>query len=383
MTRLVLRYAVLMVWRERVRFLPAVLAVGFGTLLMVLQFGVLQGTISFTSVCIDDSAADLFVAARDVPSIDLGHPIPEGWVARLMLDPAVTAAEPYVYTFEYWHKPTGGAMACLVVGTRMGPDAAGAVAGLSAALRDKLAEPLTIAVDESEVPRLGLRHGVGEVVEVGSQRVRVVGLVRGYKSIGGPFVFCSVATARAILALFQLPANAGKVSYLVARCGDPARAADVARGLRDRYPGMDAFTRQGFSDRTRGYWLRETKAGFALAFTSALGLLVGLVVTSQTLYTATLASVREFALLRAVGVPRGRIASLVLAQSAVVGVLGLAAGLPLAVVFGRVVDATGGRVLLPPALLLAGAGVTLAMAGLAGLLSLRAVRRFDPNTLLR
>ncbi len=51
--------------------------------------------------------------------------------------------------------------------------------------------------------------------------------------------------------------------------------------------------------RTRMYWLTQTNAGIGMGFTAALALLVGLVVTSQTLYAATAASLREYAVLRA------------------------------------------------------------------------------------
>ena len=56
------------------------------------------------------------------------------------------------------------------------------------------------------------------------------------------------------------------------------------------------------------YWLTMTNAGISAGFTAVLGLLVGAVVTSQTLYAATLASLREFAVLRALGIPAGALA---------------------------------------------------------------------------
>src|SRR5205814_8094454 len=57
-------------------------------------------------------------------------------------------------------------------------------------------------------------------------------------------------------------------------------------------------------------------------------LLVGAVVTSQTLYAATAASMKEYAVLRAMGIPRWRMALTVLAQSFWVGVAGVALAIP-------------------------------------------------------
>ena len=48
-----------------------------------------------------------------------------------------------------------------------------------------------------------------------------------------------------------------------------------------------------------------------MAFTTLLGLLVGAAITSQSLFGATVASLREFAVLRAMGIPRWRMAGVV------------------------------------------------------------------------
>ena len=71
-------------------------------------------------------------------------------------------------------------------------------------------------------------------------------------------------------------------------------------------PNVSVFTAEELSWRTRLHWMMKTKAGIALGFAAALGLLVGAVVTSQTLYAATAVSVREYAMLRALGIPRRR-----------------------------------------------------------------------------
>ena len=78
--------------------------------------------------------------------------------------------------------------------------------------------------------------------------------------------------------------------------------------LKDYPSKISAFTSEGFSIRSRVYWLTKTKAGIALGLAAALGLLVGAVVTYQTLYAATAASLKEYAVLRALGIPRWRMA---------------------------------------------------------------------------
>jgi putative ABC transport system permease protein len=239
-----------------------------------------------------------------------------------------------------------------------------------------LAEPGSVVVDEGELDRLGIR-GVGDFAEVSSRRVRVVGLVHGLKSLAGPYVFCSLGTAQPLL---RLPAD--QATYLLARCHHPSEVPVVVQRLRS-YPNMSAFTSAEFSFRSRMHWLTKTKAGIALGCAAVLGLLVGAVVTSQTLYAATIASLREYAVLRALGIPRWRMAAAVLCQSFWIGIAGILLALPAVWSLAEVADLLGAKVLLPSWLLSSAAAVTMGMALAAGVAALRSLRLMEPAVLLR
>jgi putative ABC transport system permease protein len=372
-------YSLLLLGRERGRYLPAILAVAFCAQLNILQWGLLMGTLSVLSVPIDRTRADVWVASRDVLSLELAHPIPEIWESRVASQPDVEQTEVYLFSFGYWHKPTGGSEVCCIIGSHLGERSLGALADLTPQMRTDLTEPGAVVVDESELERLGVR-GVGDAAEIYGHRVSVVGLVHGFKSVGGPYVFCSLRTARMILPLFQEKPH--DTMYLLARCRNPEEAGALVERLR-QYPNLSAFTREDFSVRTRMYWLTQTNAGIGMGCTAALALLVGLVVTSQTLYAATAASLREYAVLRALGIPRWRMGAMVLAQSFWVGLFGVALAVPVIFFLGACANFAGARVLLPPWLFAAGNALTMAMALLSGLAALRSLRLVEPITLLR
>jgi putative ABC transport system permease protein len=156
----------------------------------------------------------------------------------------------------------------------------------------------------------------------------------------------------------------------------------VAR-LGREYDNVSAFTSEDFSIRSRLHWLLKTKAGIALGYAAALGLLVGAVVTSQTLYAATVASLREFAVLRALGIPRWRMGLLVVSQAFWVGIIGIGLALPATFGLAELADRLGVHVDLPWWLLTGAAAVTLVMALLSGLTALRSLRLVEPAMLLR
>ncbi|MGF1578344.1 MAG: ABC transporter permease [Gemmataceae bacterium] len=370
-------YALATLWHDRQRFLPGVLAVAFSALLIALQCGLLLGLFSITSLPIDETRADIWVGHPAVHSVDLGRHIPIQWQSYLSM-PEVTRVEHYRQGFAYWSKPSGGAELCLVIGSRLGEDALGAVNELRRKERALLTEPGSVIIDESEFDRLGVEN-VGDTAEINGFRVRIVGTVTGYKSLAGPYIFCSLETARPLLRMTK-----EQTTFILARCTTEEGAKTVVQRLQARYPKkLSAFTAPDFSIRSRVHWLTKTKAGIALGFAAALGLFVGAVVTYQTLSAATLASIKEYAVLRALGIPRWRMAMTVLTQSFWVGVVGVCLALPFVYGFGLFANWLGAKVHLPWWLLTSAVTVTMCMALISGLTALRTLRHVEPMTLLR
>src|SRR5204863_7146534 len=138
------------------------------------------------------------------------------------------------------------------------------------------------------------------------------------------------------------------------------------------------YSAEDFSLHSRLHWLTKTKAGIALGFAALLGLLVGAVVTSQTLYAATAASIREYGVLRAMGIPRWRIAWTVVTQAFWVGLAGVCLALPTMFVLAYFATEAGAKVQLPWEVLTGSVTVTMAMALLSGLAALRSLRLIEP-----
>jgi putative ABC transport system permease protein len=370
-------YALSTIWYERQRFLPAILAVAFSAVLIAVQGGLVIGLLSMMSRPVDSTTADVWIGYPGVQSVDLGRPIPQRWVSRVAAEPGVTRVESAMLGFSLWTRTISGAPATpeviTVVGFRLHPDSLGAVRYLreNPDLLVKLGESGTVVVDTDDRMRLGVLRE-GEMAEVFGRRVRVVGFTRGYRSLGGPYVFCSIETARNMI-----KHQPGENTYLLAKCESPEQAKQVAAGLR-RYQQMSAFTQDEFSLRSRLHWLFTTKAGVAVGFTALLGLLVGAVVTSQTLYAATAASQREFATLRAMGIPSWRLQLTVLSQSLWVGFFGLLVATPVTYLTSEAANAVGTEVQLHPMVILVACAVTLLMALLSGLAALRSFQSVDP-----
>jgi putative ABC transport system permease protein len=369
-------YALAIMWHERSRFVPGVLAVACSSVLINLQCGLLLGLFAATSVPIDHADAEIWVGSPGVTTLDLGRPISEDLVAYVAEQPEVASFEPLLLDFAPWVKPDRTKELCIVIGSRLDENALGAVRELTPELRGWLTEPGSIVVDDAELDRLGMEK-IGDTAEIYGHRVRLVGLVHGLKSLTAPYVFCSLLTARMLL-----PLPPEHAVYFLARCRNAGEARSAVQRLSE-CGLLSAYTKEQFSRRTRLHWLVKTNAGITAGFTAALGLLVGALVTSQALYSATAASMREYAVLRALGISRARLGHMVMVQSLCVGFSGVVLGLPAAFAMGRLAEFLGTRVNLSAELLVVVALMMLATAFGSGLTALRALRHMEPAALLR
>jgi putative ABC transport system permease protein len=242
-----------------------------------------------------------------------------------------------------------------------------------------LMEPGSILVDAADLEKLGV--AIGDSAEIGGHRVRVVGVTEGLRAIGGVNVIASLSTAGRLNGQNE----SDDVAYFVVSLTPDADADAVRRDLQRMAAGrqFDVWTAQEFADQTLRYWIFESGMGVSVAFGSAVALLVGVVITSQTLSAAIAGSIREYATLRALGVSAGDLRRIVLTQSlwlAIGGLLlaGVLSGLlMLAAHAYRVPARVDGEMVL------AAVTVVLTVALASGLFALRQLRRADPIMLLR
>jgi putative ABC transport system permease protein len=371
-----MRFASLTVWYEWPRFLAGALSVAIGTILICLMVGVMLGLISLVSAPVDRSEAELWLTSPNTPSCDLGLPISKDWQNRLRMDPAVSTTDDCILAFCFWKNPELGNVLVMLVGANVGEGSLGPVNFLSPEQRVLLTEEGAVVIDRGDRLRLGITQ-LGQRGEIFGRQVRVVGLTDGMPSITGPFVICSLQTARNVLYMQE-----ERTFFVLARCRNRADLPGLVDRVR-HWQGVSAFTSEEFSTRSRLYWLRTTKAGMAVAFLAGLSLVIGTLVTSQTLYSATVASVKELALLRALGAPRWRLSLFVLQESLLVGGGGVAVGAPASWVLAQVAEAFGAHTLLTGWLVITAGGLTLSMALLSGLIALRSLRLAEPGQMLR
>jgi putative ABC transport system permease protein len=129
----------------------------------------------------------------------------------------------------------------------------------------------------------------------------------------------------------------------------------------------------------RRYWEDATPIGFIFMFGSLMGLIVGMVIVYQILFSDVASHLREYATLKAMGYSDAHLARVVLSAALLLAGLGFLPGFAVSV---ALYDFVGRGTFLPlamePARALAVFGMIFAMCAAAGLLAVRKLRDANP-----
>lgn len=365
-------------WR---RFLPAVVAVAFSGLLLMVQAALVLGIFGSAAVYIEASKGDLWICYPGTRTIELGRLLPSDTDIWVRLDEAVDRVEPYRWIYGDWRVRNDlGAFSMYVSGIDTSDDGLVFAKVLPSDLRLRLEQPDSVIVDATDLDKLGV--AVGDRPRINGHVVEVVGTVSGLRTLGGVNILASLETAGRIQ-----PGGLAddRVAYYAVKLRDPAQLQAAHQRLNEqgRQHGFQVWTRDEFSKVVTHYWLLETGAGLGVLFLAVVVSVVGAVITSQTLMGAVAGSAAEYAALQALGIGMSALRSVVLEQAAwigatgiVLGTLGAAAALWLARRHDVPVAVDGWASLGCAALVF---GIAL----VSGWAAVRALRRADPATLLR
>jgi putative ABC transport system permease protein len=114
-----------------------------------------------------------------------------------------------------------------------------------------------------------------------------------------------------------------------------------------------------------------------------MAIVVGMVIVSQTIYTATIEHLREFGTLKAIGARNIDVYGIIIKQAVINAVLGFAVGLAVTLAAGRFVELTGLVMIIPGWLIAAVFFLTLGMCLTASIVSVRKALQVDPLVVFR
>ena len=362
---------------DRVRLAIAVVGVAFAVLLMAVQLSLLFGFAQTAAGLVSHSGADLWIAGRGTKDVDQAVDIPARRRYEALAVPGVRSADKYIVHFSLFRRPDGGTEYILLVGYTV-DHGVGAPWNLVEGSLEDLKRPDAIIIDDLYKEKLGVTH-LGQVVEINNHRARVVGITHGIRTfVQSPYIFASFETAQH---LGDIAKDATK--YVLVTLEPGADPAQVKSALRDRMSTVDVFDNDEFAFNTQSYWLLSTGAGVDLILAALLGVVIGVVITAQTLYASAADHLPEYATLRAMGAADGFLRGIIMRQAFMNAVLGYAVGISIALLIVYLAGDGVAALVLPWQLILTLGVVTVAMCTLSGVVAIRRVLTANPTSIFR
>ncbi|HEY9861429.1 MAG TPA: hypothetical protein V6D16_18155, partial [Candidatus Obscuribacterales bacterium] len=178
------------------RFLVAQAGIMFAVSLVTIQTGILRGFTRSTTLLIDQSQADLWVASKDMVQIELTLPLAVDQLRVAQQVPGVGRAEALIFRPVLWRNSQDEIAPVRVIGF----DPQGqlfAPQNITQGSLSALKQPFSVMVDETNAGSLNLKT-LNAQGAIGPLPARLVGLTRGTQSmVSSSFLFTSLENANA------------------------------------------------------------------------------------------------------------------------------------------------------------------------------------------
>jgi len=358
---------------DRVRFAVTLTGIVFSVVLSAIQLGLFVGFARATADLITHSGADVWVMSRGVGNLENAVAFPEQRLYRVHAAPGVAEVQKHLVQFATWKRPDGADEGCLLIGVALDGAGMGGPWNLVDGSLHALAAPDAVIVDELYKGKLGIT-ALGQTVEIRGRRARVVGFTRGIRTFTtAPPVFTSFKNAQDYAG-----GRENQTPYLLVKAAPGVAPEALAARIAASVPDVSALTTDAWRKKQQDYWMFGTGAGITVLIAAGLGLLVGVVVVAQTIYSATVDHIREYGTLKAMGATNAYIYRVIVQQAAISAVIGYGLAIVVALTAAHLSQQGTTAIILPMPLVAGLFALTLLMCTLASAVSINKVTRIDP-----
>lgn len=294
------------------RTIAAIAGVAVAFLLVLTLKAIFAGMEERLTAFIDATGADVIVAQEGVTTMHMTQSaLPKERVAAVAGVRGVASADSIVYKAAFVETGPGGesGTVALVGG--------GPVPNLVAGRRPG---PGEVVLDRALAAKLGVRTGDG--VRILGTPLRVSGELVGTASITGSYAFVARRTMDRMLRTPNVE------SYVLVYAKPGVAADELAARINSGISGVTASTRETFAASERrvvGDMSTDIVRGMIL-----VGFVIGVAVAGLVAYSLTLTQLRDYGVLRALGLSARRAVALVIAQVLTLVVVGFVVALGLA-----------------------------------------------------
>ena len=368
MTRLALHNLI----SEKTRFAFSAAGIGFAVFLITILLGLYRGWNDRVGGFVEHVNGDAWVAREGTTDfINAASILPMSMGDDLRKDPGVEAVGPMIVRPMTFQKHGEKVDIHLI-----GYDVASGIGGPRKVIEGS-SNPQGNEIIIDEVLERVSDVGIGDELTTGKTTLKVVGIASGGNFIFTQAGFMSVEGAQTMLEMN------GLATFFLVQLKPGADVAAWQSSTQDAQPGTVVFRSEQFASATRHRILDNVIPIILLIL--GLAFIVGIAITSLTIYTTTVERTREFGVMKAIGFNNMDLYKLVFWQALITGGLGFVFGALITLVLSQFIDQIVAQfiVLVQPLDILLVLVATLIMAVGAAIVPARRVGGVDPAVVFR
>lgn len=369
--------ALKMLFGDKTKLLTMLVGITFSSMLMIFQGSLFSGLMLRTATNIFEAGAPLWVVDSKANSFNEVVDMKLSEVLRVRSVEGVDWAVPMSLHGAIAQSDAGETATVQVVGVD-DESLIGIPPTLTEGRYEDLNTPDGILISSVRSDRFGSPK-LGDYLEINDKRVRVVGLLDSQKSFSPfPLVYTAISRVQELM-----PEKQRIVSYILVHPKAGESQTALATRIYEK-TGLKAYSLWEFVFLTMKFWAANTGIPVNLGINLIMVIIIGTVITAQTLYAFMLENVRQFGTFKAIGISDKTLMGMVLLQSLTVGVVGHALGSALVATIGLLNPVNSPLALFTPWQVWVGSFVLVcAFCLLASFLSIIKVLRIDPAVVFR
>jgi putative ABC transport system permease protein len=357
---------------DKVRLAVTLVGIIFSVVLSAIQLGLFVGFQRATADIIVNSKADIWLSSQGLANLENGIPFSESKFYQVKSVEGVERATKQIVQFGTWKKPDGGDEGVMIIGFDL-DGGMGEPWNLTQGKIEDLRQPDSVIIDELYAEKLQVTK-IGQMVEIRGNKAKVVGFTRGIRTFTtSPAVFCSFKNAQNYFGLDE-----NQTLYILIKAKQGVYLQQLRAKLENTVKDVDVKTRDEFTVKQQNYWMFGTGAGITVLIAAGLGLLVGVVIVAQTIYSATVDHLKEYGTLKAIGASNFYLYRVIITQATISGIVGYAIGISIALFVSKQSLEGTTAIILPCELVGMLFVLVMGMCIFASVISINKVMRIDP-----
>jgi len=376
-----LRIALLMLFRDRAKYVMLVGGLTFCSLLMTQQTSVFCGIMLWTTATVRNIDAKVWVFDAKVEQVNEVIPLREIEVTRVRSVPGVEWAVPLYLGIEQARLSDGSFQNVQLTGLDTATFVGRPMEILKGRIED-LRLPDAVIIDQVGVEKYrkkGIDIDIGTSFEINDKRAEVVAICHENRSfLAQPYVFTTYDRALQ----FAKPQRK-MLSCVLVEPKPGISPQDLAERI-SHVPGLHAFARDDLFWTTVRWYIKNTGIPISFGTVVIMGMIVGIAIAGQTFYLFILDNLRYLAALKAMGARMPILTAMVFLQSFSVGIVGFGIGVGLTTLFGlKVLKLETPPFFMPWQVPVAVAGIIMLICSFSALVGLRQIAKLEPAVVFK